>query len=60
LNDKDGDKVSKNKQTAIVPIREDNYAEWYQQGQVTVGIHPFGKRGTDNCFAGGTHNIGLG
>jgi len=31
LNDKDGDKVSKNKQTAIVPIREDNYAEWYQQ-----------------------------
>jgi prolyl-tRNA synthetase len=23
--------VSKNKQTAIVPIRENNYAEWYQQ-----------------------------
>lgn len=23
--------MSKNKQTAIVPIREDNYAEWYQQ-----------------------------
>jgi prolyl-tRNA synthetase len=23
--------VSKNKQTAIVPIREQNYAEWYQQ-----------------------------